>query len=278
MSTLSMREANQIIEGIGLPKIDRSVQERLTEYEPKETIQKAIRRAQNDPNAETYLRRLFARAGVMASASNDGTTTPAPEPSHQQSPAPAAPTKNHVTTAPAMSHSEPTSSAPVPAGEGSDARDRLSYHVYGGKAALCFEADMKRTGDAATVAIDAAMASGERQYDWKSKIRIQITQSELPVVVAVFLGIREGCQYGQHGQEKNKGFVIQRQQGGKVYMKVMAKDEPMRAVPIEAPDVFRINALFMRQILKNHPWLDATGAINLIRASVKDYEGANPRS
>ena len=273
MSDLSMREANEIIESIGLPPIDKTVKSKLTEYEAKETIQKAIRRAQNDQNAQTFLRRLFARAGVVAQQTvAQPTPHPVPENS-DQSPAPAPKPK------PIQNNESPVTPAQTgKASDSPDTRDRLSYHVYGGKAALCFEADMKRTGDAATVAIDAAMASGERQYDWQSKIRIQITQSELPVVAGVFLGIRPGCQYGQHGQEKNKGFVIQRQDGGKVYMKVMAKDEPMRAVPIEAPDVFRINALFMRQILKNHPWLDATGAINLIRASIKDYEGANPRS
>lgn len=149
--------------------------------------------------------------------------------------------------------------------------DRFSYHVYGGKAALCFEADTTRAGGY-TVSIDAARAVQPRQYDWKDKVRVQLTQDELPVAAAVFLGVLSSCEYGLHGPNQDKGFSIERQSAGKVFCKVSAREQGTRAVPIDGPDVFRVNTLLMRQLKQNHPWLEASEIMALIRASIKDME------
>ncbi len=161
---------------------------------------------------------------------------------------------------------------PKPAGQARQGapQQHISKHVYGGKAALCFEIDENRHG-LPTISVDAAVASGVREYDWPGKIRVQLTQGELPVVTAVLLGFRPSCEFRSHGPNKDKGFSIEHQ-GSKVFVRVFATGEPMRAVPMELPDVYQVSSLFLRQLRQQSPWLDATGVISLIRATF-----GNPR-
>lgn len=146
--------------------------------------------------------------------------------------------------------------------------ERASFHVYGGKAALCFEEDVTR-GGVPTIALDAAPSVGNRSYNWGKKTRIQMTRAELPVVASVLLGARLSCEFKAHGAEKNKGFSLERQ-GCKVFVRVFEKDQPVKAVPIEAADVFFVASLFLLQIRKISPWLDARSAMDLVRLTMRE--------
>jgi hypothetical protein len=285
----SLREVNDVVTRIGLPPLDEATREKLVSVESKAHILRAIREAPKNDNAQTFLKKAYARAGLIDPASGDSgqasSATPAPQPlpeppaggSAEAGAASARATAPEATPparpAPAPNEPPKASSTP-PTGE---APDRLSYHIYGGKSALCFEADTRRDGTHATVAIDAALAVSERSYDWQNKLRLQVTPSEFYVVAGVMLGILKGCEFGNHGPENNKGFSFVRQDGGKVYARVHAKDETMRAVPIEAPDVVNIASLFIRQMRKNHPWLDAQGVIQLLHRTLAHYEPRLPR-
>ena len=150
--------------------------------------------------------------------------------------------------------------------QGTTPQQRISKHVYGGKAALCFEIDETRHG-IPTIALDAAMSCGVREYDWQGKVRLQLTQGELPVVAAVLLGSLPSCEFRSHGANKDKGFSVEHQ-GTKLFVKVFAAGESIRAVPMELPDVYQVSSLFLRQLRYQSPWLDATGVINLIQATL----------
>lgn len=143
-----------------------------------------------------------------------------------------------------------------------DFADRKSLHVYGGKAALCFEMD-KNKRDFETLAFDAATSVGNREYDWKNKTRIQLTKAELPVVASVFLGFTPSCEFKSHGVKKDKGFSIENQ-GEKVFFKVFEAGKPVRAVPIESSDMFYVCALVLEQISKA-TGLPGTEIISLLR-------------
>lgn len=145
--------------------------------------------------------------------------------------------------------------------------DRAKFHVYGGKAALCFEADITR-GNVPTIALDAANTTGPRTYNWGQKTRIQMTRAELPVVAAVLLGARQSCEFSAHGVDKSKGFSMERQAGGKIFTKVFEKGQSVKAVPIEAADTFFVASLFLLQLRKISPWLDASSAIALVRTTM----------
>ncbi|SFL28901.1 hypothetical protein [Azotobacter beijerinckii] len=142
--------------------------------------------------------------------------------------------------------------------------DRPSVHVYGGRFALCFEADQTRQGFP-TVAIEATNATGSLQYDWSQKIRLQLTRAEMPVVTAVLLGVLPGCEFKNHGQDKDKGFSLERQSEGRVFVKVFAREQGVKAVPIVPGDLFFVSALFVRQLRKACPWMDATSLVELIK-------------
>ncbi|QCT95497.1 hypothetical protein FEV13_00700 (plasmid) [Stutzerimonas degradans] len=144
--------------------------------------------------------------------------------------------------------------------------ERAKFHVYGGKAALCFEVDTTR-GGVPTIALDAASSSAPRAYNWSQKIRIQLTRAELPVVAAVLLGARESCEFSAHGADKTKGFSMERQ-GNRIFTKVYEKNRGARAVPIEAADAFYVATLFLLQIRKISPWLDASSTIALVRSTM----------
>ncbi len=151
---------------------------------------------------------------------------------------------------------------------GKSGTERAKFHVYGGKAALCFEEDTTR-GGIQTIALDAAISVGPKTYDWKNKVRIQMTRAELPVVAAVLLGKRQSCEFKSHGEDKSKGFSMERQAGGKVFVKVFEKGQGVKAVPIEAPDVFYVASIFLLQIRRSAPWLDATSTIALVGATMQ---------
>jgi len=142
--------------------------------------------------------------------------------------------------------------------------ERISKHVYGGQGALTFELDTTMSG-VPTLAIDAAKSSGPRQYDWKSKIRVQLTAQELPIVASIFLGYTKGCEFMNHGPDKNKGFAFERQQG-KIYCKLFSKGT-VYGVPILPADIYYIGTLFLGQLQKQSPWLDMAGISMMLRGS-----------
>ena len=159
---------------------------------------------------------------------------------------------------------QPAGPIPAPPRRRQDAPRNV--HVYGRRAALCFEADTTRQG-VHTVAVDAAQAAGERRYDWGGKIRLQLTEAELPQMACVLFGWLPRFEATAHGPAHDKGLTLEHQ-GVRIFARVFARDAGVRAVPIEAPDIYRIGSLVLRQLRKNSPWLTGTDILNLLRATV----------
>jgi len=132
---------------------------------------------------------------------------------------------------------------------------RVGVHVYGSKAALCFEADETR-GAVPTVALDAASAIGPKQYDWGHKIRLQLTRNELPATLCVLVGYGPRAEFKNHGPANDKGFSIEHQ-GDKFFVRVWAKDQGVKAVPLSREDAFHVAGLFLRQLCLAAPWMTA---------------------
>ena len=125
-------------------------------------------------------------------------------------------------------------------------------HVYAKKAALTFEASETRVkdngqGGLPTVTVDAAPAgSAPRSYVWANKVRFQVTTSELHYVGAVLMGWAEGVEFGNHGQNNDKGLSIMNQDNG-LYIRVWAKGAN-NPVPVFWQDFGALNALVLRQL------------------------------
>lgn len=234
---ITLAQINELLKGAGLGAIAPDDVSALQAIESRERIIKAIRSASSNGGARQFLINLFMAADVKV--------------------------KPHYDKAQGNSSQQQPAQQSTPQEQFAD---RLSVHVYSNKAALCFESDMTKAG-LDTVSLDAATSSGVRQYDWGKKVRIQLTRGELPVVAAVLLGVIQNCEFKNHGQDNSKGFSIERQPGGKLFVKVFAKGEPLRAVPVMAPDAFYVTSLVMRQLQKANPWLDSTALLALIRAT-----------
>jgi hypothetical protein len=158
---------------------------------------------------------------------------------------------------------ETSSDAPSSAGNARSSVRRDQHKVFGKKAGLTWEADETRQ-QVATVAVDAALAAGERNYDWANKIRLQLTSKELPMLAAVFLGIRNKFEAQSHGENSNKGMSVERQDQG-FFVKVFQGQEGVRPVPVSAEDAFLVGCLLMRRLKAAHPGLDDTALCALMR-------------
>jgi len=182
---------------------------------------------------------------------------PRPVASQQQA-APASPVDSSAPARQQASSPQASSSNSEDAGEvinnnnGDDDRRFLSTHVYGGKAALCFNASTSRDKTNYTIGVDAAVAVSERTYDWKTAIKIQLGHKELPLLYAVLVGWRNSVKFDAHGAENDKSFEIERQDG-KFFVKVSAKGQPQRAVPMGAQDAYPVSLVVLSQIIKQAP-------------------------
>ena len=144
-------------------------------------------------------------------------------------------------------------------------KERESLKVFGKNAALTIEEDSTQ-GGFHTIAIDAASASGSKQYDWTKKIRVQVTRNELPAVLAVFLGIIPNVEFKNHGTDNNKGFAFENQ-GDKIFGKVFSK-EGVRALLITPEDCFYISMLLGRQMQKNFPGSTMADIVAMLRSTM----------
>ena len=153
---------------------------------------------------------------------------------------------------------------------GFDLSDHVSHHVYGGKAALCFQSDATRGGadgskSIQTIRLDAADVISRRDFNWNEKISIQMTRGELPIVLAVLLGFLPECEFKMHGPEKAKGFII-KDQGDKMFVQVFDKGKSLKSVPMTPEDTFEVTKIIIRQMQRNAPWLTGAEIITLIRS------------
>jgi hypothetical protein len=274
---ITLTQINEMLNDAGFPIVGPEKVQALQSVAPRERIIRAIRSAKGDPGARTFLQKTFNSAGIPMGDAPDHQNGPMNPPvqTNQNSPTPEssnpAPMGNQSRHAPTSYPSQQSTPQNQNSGQGSGndkmtADDRVSMHVYGGKAALCFEADMTKQG-VPTVALDGALSTAPRQYDWNSKVRLQMTKAELPVIAAVLVGVIPKCEFSSHGPENNKGFSMERQQGGKIFIKVFAKGEQVRSVPVSAPDVFYVTSLVFRQLQKSNPWLDTTALMSLVKAT-----------
>lgn len=278
---LTLGEINTLLNRAGLPAIPRDKAKTVVTDINKARFVQAVTVAHENLSAARFAARVLIAGGLEVSYPPElpgGTTNPdhpvgakstSVEPPSSQ-PAHTSQRENSRSDtdyyqAHAEQASQPTASPDREMDSETDGWGE-SFHVYGGKAALCFNADRTRSGTH-TIALDAASTLAPKVYDWKNKIRIQFTRGELPVVAAVLLGFKQECEFKNHGPGNDKGFSLKRQDGGKIFASVFAAGQPLKAVPIFAPDLMWVAALVLQQVQKNCPGIDSVGVIELIRAT-----------
>lgn len=248
-STPTLRDINQRLVRAGLPLIPPARLKEIVSPGIRDRFLRCVFLADQDTESLKFLHSTLKTAGLIsASVSHIPSDKPAPA-------------ANEPPAARAVPEQSPPSGR-----DDSSAEEQgwESFHVYGSKAALCFNVDLTKSGSP-TIALDAASSIGSKTYDWKSKIRIQLTKAELPVVAAVLIGARVKCEFKNHGPNNDKGFSMERQDAGKIFISVFAKDHSAKAVPVFAPDVMWVTAMVLKQVQKNCPDIDSMGVITLVR-------------
>lgn len=266
----NLQELNTRLIKVGLPALRAADAAHLKSIAPRERVLRALTRIEthNDTGAQTFLYKTFREAGLImdqqsSARQSDPDNLP---PAQDMRDAPQTPERlPERRSSPQTDHNLSDAWNAAPAAP--KTRRRAQHHVYGGRAALTFELDETPAG-APTVALDAANSIGERQYDWKQKIRVQFTTRELPVVAATLLGILPECQFSNHGPANDKGFQITWQGDRQsFFVRVWQGKGNMRAVPMPREDAFYAVQIVLRAIQQASPArLDTTGVIATLRA------------
>lgn len=251
----TLAEFNQALTALQLRPVDKTGLDEILKTETRERLVKALNQAGTDQRALAYLNRFFGGNGALPRNQPPA----APEPA-------------------AYASTNETGPAPEPepaAGSGEQRGARLNKHVYGSKGALCFEPDETR-GGTHTICLDAADATGPKQYNWGGKLRLQLTRDELLQFTAVLFGFLPKCEGKNHGEDNSKGFSLE-DQGDKLFMRVFAKGHNIKAVPIFPEDAFYVAQLFLGQMKKNAPWLSASeilATLQRVHAARRGAQGA----
>lgn len=296
----TLGEVNSRLKMLGFSAIGSEKAQIILNQIPRHRLISALQKAHVDQGARRFLETLIPIASNDPEPVPTSNQQPAQRPAPQQSearpsPSQSAPNSNQQGQGqnnqpqPQADYSPPNQVKSLPQNSGrapdnrsadpenssqsarqsqGDEREFISHHVYGGKAALCWDVDKTKSGDY-TLRLEAAKAIGERKYDWNNKITIQLTRDELPCVAAVFLGIlpkTEGKNHGV-GDQQGKGFEIEHQ-GNKLFVKVFAPQKPPCAVPVSPEDAFTVASLLVRQIRKGKPWLSGNDIITMLRAII----------
>jgi len=145
-------------------------------------------------------------------------------------------------------------------------RSFMNIKSHGAKNAIEVAPD-NTTKNWQTIRLEGApkMQDGSKAYDWSNKISIQLTKSELPVVIGVLLGYLPSCTFKNHGGDANKWFSIENQ-GTKFYFKIgQASTSKMMPCPVPTVEAHLMGLLALAQHAKNFEGLSTDAALEAIK-------------
>lgn len=140
---------------------------------------------------------------------------------------------------------------------------------YGSKAALTAEATLiikEGHTPVPTINLEVAPRSGP-DVDWSKKIIVQLSDQELPVLCALFMGYIQTLHFKRPG----KGIEIMRQKGG-IYIKASAGYGALFALPTGIGDSFKLCALFLGQLKKQSGIEDETLLLAALRGAASLHQ------
>lgn len=170
-----------------------------------------------------------------------------------------------------------------PQNDNENERDYTMFPVYSKRAALQFKLSETRKSQGRNFSFDTIMIEGavrinpndhsDKRYDWSKKLSVQIMLTELPIVIAVFLGIAPSCQFMNHGQNKDKGFNFERQEDG-LFASVFHKGGSM-AVKMDWPTTLNIGHFMLAQYTSNFAGLGSDIILRNINRMCQDMTACN---
>lgn len=298
----NVREFNERLREHDLPLISARQYMVLRDMEGRTHLVSGLRAlhdgGQNRDRAKTYFKRVIAAAVESAGAAPATQSPPSSEipkglgpydagdlpgasaasgASAQQQPQQAQQRRQGAGNVREMPRSTPATRPPAeersgtpqsaPAQEGEQRRQREQARAYGKSAALCVEIDDTR-GGAPTLRFEFAKAIKAKEYDWNSKLIVQLTRDEVVKLLAVMLGFAPAVKFDHHGETNQKFMQVEFQDGG-YYFKAGDKDVQMLTLPISTPaDHLGIFALAMRQARKIGFGIDGFSLMEYVRLAV----------
>lgn len=143
----------------------------------------------------------------------------------------------------------------------------LKFVAYGTSSAVQCEESKTKSGFH-TLCFDIAHAKGQKEFDWKNKLSIQLTQNELPIFISFCLGWIHEIRFDLHGGDAKKWIEFIRQDKH-CYTKAGSTHHKMTATPIPYTDLALFGSLAINQYLRNFPCLDGYAALQAIGAMVQ---------
>ncbi len=149
--------------------------------------------------------------------------------------------------------------------QSSESKRYMNIKSHGKSNAIEFAPDNTQTGWD-TLRIEAApkLSGNTKAYDWANKVSVQVTKTELPIVVAVLLGFLPSCEFGNHG-DTAKWFSIENQ-GKAFYIKVgQASDKRMLPCPVPYVEAHLAGMVALSQYAKNFEGMTTDAALEAIK-------------
>ncbi|WP_299021327.1 hypothetical protein [uncultured Photobacterium sp.] len=166
-----------------------------------------------------------------------------------------------------------------------------SFKVHGGKAALDVRPTEKvrkadegvvdqhgKRNEYHTIQLESApkLQGQTRAFDWQRKVSIQLTQEELPLFIAVCLGLMQKVKFGNHGVGEDKGakYFSVENQGLKVFVQIGCNSQNNKmnlALPVTLPSAIHIGNLALAQYCKNFEGLTSETVLQSIRYIANVY-------
>jgi hypothetical protein len=228
---------------------------------------------QGDKNSQAWI------ANSIRSNSDEGQAAPTAAPQQRiEAPAPMRqPEPNNVQQMPSRPTQRNTAAAPnddqpypgTRSQQGSSTeRQFSSLHLYGGKAAHCY--NLSEKDGVHSINLDAAkMVEGQRKVNWDDSVRLRFTERELFSLYACLIGLVPKVEFKSHGAANDKSYTLERQTdqyGTKFFASCSAKDKGARGVPFALDEGVRLSAIIMRQLIKNYPEHTPESLDRLIRS------------
>ncbi len=156
----------------------------------------------------------------------------------------------------------------MPTGSDFNPAEQPKWRSYGANAAITVEAtQLLVKGEPAgwTVNLDVAPIVN-REVDWKRKVQIQVSETELPILAGVLMGYLPKCKF----QRSSKGIYLERQPG-KLFVRGSANAENF-ALPLSIGSTFHFSALVLQQLQKHLGGIETDTMLAALRGSAALYQ------
>jgi hypothetical protein len=122
------------------------------------------------------------------------------------------------------------------------------------------------TGGWHTLRLEGAQKHGNANtYDWKNKVAIQVTKTELPVVIGTLLGYYRQCEYKNHGAGTDKWFSLTNQ-GSNFFFRIgQTTGGILMPTPVPVVEAHLMGMLGLSQYIKNFEGMSADAALDAIK-------------